>query len=869
MKTKGALRAGCLVAAALTSGISAPAALMAQAQLRADYDLPAQDLAEALRSIARTSGGEVIFVAEAVQGRRSPPLQGRFTLAEAVRTVVAGTGLVVETHEGAMLVRAPTSAPKAAASGAKEVGITVTGTRIRGTQSPSPVIVMTRRELEEAGASGLADFTRILPQNFSGGQNPGVAGGGDQGGQSNINNSATLNLRGLGPDATLTLVNGHRIAYDALNQGVDISAIPLAAVERIEVIADGASALYGSDAVGGVANIILRRRYDGLQVGARLGGSTAGGNVQQQYSMVGGADWSSGGFMAAYDHGRTTPILAADREYASSLDGSQTLIQRSIRHALVLAGQQALTGGMTLELDAFFNRRRSLKQTPFFADRDVLTDGLVNRPLVRSWAVTPTLRLALPHGWEASISATRAVSRTDIDSRRYTASVEVPQRLIYENRTTGIEANAEGPLFRLPGGAARLAVGGGYRSVLLDVNVAQSVDGTVVTTRDFTDSRGVQFAYGELSLPLVAPEFGLPLIHRLTVSAAVRYERHEGIDEVATPKLGLVYQPHQDVTLRASWGESFKVPTLDQVNLVPEGALLPGRLFSPQPQPPIPAGETVLLLLGGGEGLRAERATTWSTTVELRPRFAEGLRVEATYFDIDYRDRIASPVIGFLAGLGNPIYRDLITFDPAPELVESIVAGLPLGLDNITGQPFDPVLVGAIFDSSIRNAARERARGVDVAMDYDLDLSAGQRLLLSGSASYLESARQLIEGQPFAERAGRIFNPPHWRARFGGTWRSERASFTAFLNYTGPVLDDRRAPLQRIAPFVTVDMSASLRGFADSGPLSGFELRLNVLNLLDERPDLIRNPNPGSVPYDSTNQSPVGRFIGLSLTRSW
>jgi iron complex outermembrane receptor protein len=150
----------------------------------------------------------------------------------------------------------------------------VTGTRIRGASGPSPVIVMTRRGLEEQGLADMASVSRIIPQNFTGGQNPGVAGGGDQGGYNNINNSTTLNLRGLGSDATLTLINGHRLPYDAVNQGVDISTIPLAALERIEVITDGASALYGSDAVGGVANLILRRDYDGLQTSARVGAST-------------------------------------------------------------------------------------------------------------------------------------------------------------------------------------------------------------------------------------------------------------------------------------------------------------------------------------------------------------------------------------------------------------------------------------------------------------------------------------------------------------------------------------------------------------------------------------------------------------------
>src|SRR3546814_9374015 len=77
---------------------------------------------------------------------------------------------------------------------------------------------------------------RDLPQNFGGGQNPGIAGGGAQGGNENVGSTSALNLRGLGPDATLTLINGHRVAYDGAIQGVDISAIPLAALDRIEKI---------------------------------------------------------------------------------------------------------------------------------------------------------------------------------------------------------------------------------------------------------------------------------------------------------------------------------------------------------------------------------------------------------------------------------------------------------------------------------------------------------------------------------------------------------------------------------------------------------------------------------------------------------
>src|SRR3546814_15829449 len=95
-------------------------------------------------------------------------------------------------------------------------------------------------------------------------QNPGVALGSGSIANQNINSGSALNLRGLGPDATLTLLNGRRLSYSGFVNAVDVSVVPIAALDRIEVIADGASAIYGSDAVAGVANIITKRDFDGV-----------------------------------------------------------------------------------------------------------------------------------------------------------------------------------------------------------------------------------------------------------------------------------------------------------------------------------------------------------------------------------------------------------------------------------------------------------------------------------------------------------------------------------------------------------------------------------------------------------------------------
>ena len=151
--------------------------------------------------------------------------------------------------------------------------VTVTGTRLRGGITPSPVIAIGSERIRQEGFSTLGEVVRSLPQNFNGGQNPGVVSATGSGNMYNQNagGGSSLNLRGIGPDATLTLLNGRRLAYGGLMQAVDISAIPVAAVERVDIVADGASAIYGSDAVAGVGNVILKRDMEGAVLSARYG----------------------------------------------------------------------------------------------------------------------------------------------------------------------------------------------------------------------------------------------------------------------------------------------------------------------------------------------------------------------------------------------------------------------------------------------------------------------------------------------------------------------------------------------------------------------------------------------------------------------
>ncbi|PTS90574.1 TonB-dependent receptor [Sphingomonas sp. HMWF008] len=830
------------------------------------FDLPAQSLETTLRAIARQTGREILFADDDVRGRRSPPIRGSFTVEQAVRLALGGSDLVVDEQAGALVVKV---SPRPAQDSAAEGTITVTGTRIRGATGPSPVTVLTRRGLEEQGIPDVASVSRIIPQNFTGGQNPGVAGGGEQGGYSNVNNSTTLNLRGLGSDATLTLIDGHRLPYDAVNQGVDISTIPFAALDRIEIITDGASALYGSDAVGGVANLRLRRDYEGLQAGARVGATTQGGAVQQQYSGLAGKHWTGGGFMAAVEFSKATPIYADQRSYTSSLRPEQMLATGSRQVSAVLAGHQAIADGIWFELDAQFADRRSRKDSAFSVTAPLTFLGQVSQPVTRSYAITPSLHLRPGGGWEATLQATEGESSSAVNARRYTSGALLIGESTYDDYLTNFEASAEGPLIRLPGGVARLALGGGYRRFRLDFDVRSTTGGITTVSRNASERRQSVFGYGELSVPLIGPANRMPLVEALRLSAAVRYERYTGIDEVATPKLGLVYAPYPDITLKYSWGRSFKIPTLNQVNQARQAVLLSAALFAPQPVPALPPGSTVLLIGGGNPDLRAERATSSTLSIEVKPRFLDGLSVEANWFDIKYRGRIASPISSVLSALTNPAVASFVQFSPTTSELQSLIATSDTGLANQSGQPYDPAKVVAVIDSSLRNTAQEHIRGVDLAIDYRAQLGRNSRLQMLASASYLDSERQAAVGLPSQPTSGIIFTPSKFRAHGSASWETSILQVSASLNYAGSNLDKRFPVATRIGAFTTLDLSGAFHPVAGKGLFRDIEFRLSVQNLLNEEPDPIRISDPSYVAFDSTNQSPVGRVVSFSVTKQW
>lgn len=201
-------------------------------------------------------------------------------------------------------------------SDAEDENIIVTGTSIRGVAAPaSQSVQLDREELIKSGAATSADIARTLPQVVSLGSDESRRGGA-QDAAANRTRTSSINLRGLSDEATLLLLNGRRLAPNGTIRALgDPSMIPAIAVERLEVVPDGASAIYGADAVAGVVNMITRRPYNGAEVQFRYG--AADGMDQMQVSGLFGRKWDSGGFVIAYENYYRSNLASADRDFAS------------------------------------------------------------------------------------------------------------------------------------------------------------------------------------------------------------------------------------------------------------------------------------------------------------------------------------------------------------------------------------------------------------------------------------------------------------------------------------------------------------------------------------------------------------------------
>jgi outer membrane receptor protein involved in Fe transport len=285
-----------LLATCSAAAVMAGAAQAAEMDRMVAFDIPAQSLDTALLVYSRQSGIQVISSSSVLVDKRAPRVRANATPLAALsalldgsqlsfRVAGAGTVAIVEAGppasrpapgfvrtQGAAAVPSPAPSPPVTLAAAETVEpeaveqIIVTGSRIarRDYTSPTPIVTATEQVIQQGGISNVEQALNVMPQFVP-------AGDATATGRGAAGQRATLNLRGLGTNRNLVLLDGRRLPFSSATGVTDVNIIPSALIQGVEAITGGASAVYGSDAMSGVVNFQTRRNFEGLQIDSQYG----------------------------------------------------------------------------------------------------------------------------------------------------------------------------------------------------------------------------------------------------------------------------------------------------------------------------------------------------------------------------------------------------------------------------------------------------------------------------------------------------------------------------------------------------------------------------------------------------------------------
>ena len=858
--------------------------------------------------------------------------------------------------------------------------VVVTGTSIRGVASAgAPVIALDREALAATGLATSSDLARALPQVLNLGADESRLGGA-QDGAANATRVSGINLRGIGNEATLLLINGRRLAPAGVIKSLyDPNVIASAAIERLEVVVDGASAIYGSDAVAGVVNIITRKDFQGAETMARYG--VADGTSQKIISQNFGFTWDSGSVFAAYEHNERDHLSGADRDFATNdrrarggsdarptLASPGNIVVGTTRYPLPAGpgtglDPTQLTAGAGNRFDegSFADLLPNQERDSFFLDvrqefgrldlwyqgwlserefdeRVAPASGQLRVPNTNAFFTAPAalgspafvnveyrflaedadprlsgyenaMQNAIGAGYDlggdwriegyANFSENRGFQRRGAitNGAALTAALASSDPatafnpfgdgtfnvtnnpalvdVIIANRDTratsearNLALKADGPLFSLPGGDVRVALGmerhdNEFRQRLDANNVLAS---GAVTTKNVQNRRHNTSFFGEVFVPVVSEEQSIPGIQSLSVSVAARREEYSDFGSTTDPKVGVIWRPLSSLTARATYGTSFRAPSL-----VDTSEQIHNIFIQNLTDPAGPGGITRGIYHNGGRAtLKPEEATTWSVGLDWAPMGAlQGLTASLTYYDVDYTDRI--DVVLNTALTNASVYGPFVIRRPPASdaaataafnaLVQSFLS------DPDLQSPAEPVAnINAIVDGRRANLGSMRQQGIDLNLGYSFTTSFGDWRVGFDAAKILDLTRSTAPGLPFVDVLDTYSNPVDLRARASLGWRLNGWSVNTYLNYVDNYRNTAISPNVDVDSYKTLDAAIVYDFGEQRGALSGVSLSVNGQNILDEDPPVVLN---GIVSWDNQNVSPLGRFVSFVLTKRW
>lgn len=864
------------------------------------------------------------------------------------------------------------SASSAAESGVQE--IVVTGTRLRHSGPVgSTLIDVDQTQLLQAGANSVANALRTLPQVNNLGVTEGARSG--TGGAGNIVYGNSINLRGLSPFATLTLLDGHRVPPSGTTGStVDPDSFPSILLQRVDVVADGASATYGSDAIAGVVNFIMRRNVEGIEASGRYG--TANHYEENRLSAALGHSWGSGQISVGVEQSYHSSLNGQHRSFFESNQTSQggsnyaslqcnpgTITVAGTNYAIPRGGATPATAGSLIpgtanfcdpakfqdilprvrHVDAAFTLDQQLgDRVSLFADgvyakrtfqfRSSASTGPLQVPASNAFFVAPPgtsptvetvnysfandmgpysydvgssinvqgtlgFKVDLSHDWVLQLDGTAGRDSDYVyDPPHALVNGNLAAALASNNPATAlnvygganspavidkifsgtfyapgfsreqvIEGQVDGPVFDLPGGAVRLALGGQWRHDELLYGLSSGAPGQQLVIRESL-YRHSNSGFAELLVPIVGSSNAVPGVRRLDLDISGRYEDYSDFGSTSHPKIGLNWSPADGWLAHASYGTSFRAPLLSELV-----GPLRGVFVQTYSDPLAPSGTSVGYTLGGGNTqLRPETATTWSLGVDFQP--TDRSKLSLTYYNINYKNQIASYLSDLTILQQSNQLGSLITRCPSAAcsaLVTQFVSGpnaLPL---------FGPPLASpSVFvNGEEQNLGTTKTQGFDFLGTYSFTTPLPGLWTIGLTANFTTKYDvQFTPGGTFFDVLNDIGYPVRFRMRGNVAWANGPWASTVFVNYVNGYNNNEVTPSQSVGAFTTADVDVvyDLGTAVQSVWSKDLSLTLHVNNIGNSMPPYVNIPiGNGGGGYDPAAASPLGRVISVAIGKKF
>jgi iron complex outermembrane receptor protein len=467
----------------------------------------------------------------------------------------------------------------------------------------------------------------------------------------------------------------------------------------------------------------------------------------------------------------------------------------------------------------------------------------------------------------------------------------------------------DGPLFELPGGSVKAALGGEYvrytiyQQIVRPNNTGPSSLDSQGLTYDW--GRNIKSGYAEVLVPVFGAGNALPGLRRLEINVAGRYDDYNDVGATSNPKFAVSWDPLTGVSVRGNFARAFTAPALTSTGangVTAESGYLtagpangvvanlqvpntyPGAIGLPGCTAATPVctinspSVTGVAVTGPNQKLKPETGKTWSVGMDLTPVQLPGLRASFTFWNVEYNGMITSPQAAF--SLSSPALSSLLTLYPGGATAAQIAAAA--GGRAQTGAL--PPNVYFIYSYQQQNALNLRADGIDADVRYALDTPVG------GFSGDLAGTVKLKMKQQFGS-GGEWFDILN-TSGFNTTFPSNKVSarldigyklqgFAANIigNYAGSyynwngaapfalVRDAAFSPTgggQGVKAFTTVDMHAAY-DFGEQGALSNTEVSLTATNVFNKDPPFFN----AAIGYDVFNANPIGRLVTLGISKKW